>query len=286
MTCRYDADLEDYVHDGEFCRHDDYGDPTKHCTARKTCAQHVGWGELTCARCLNRTRMDIWRIVQDAALMLPEAVKVGLGEAAWMAAPGVDPRAWSERRFAAISHLEHWWHAGRIKERQHDYARETIDDDEHHPYNVLTRWHLMLAEDYGLQLPPKMTIADSADFLTRVLHRVAQDDEQDFPLLAREIRKCRTHLENVRRDSQQPEKGEPCPDCKAADAAKRLRDPSYKGRLERLVREYPHWCEDEDCERIHHVTDEADMWRCPRNPAHVWTMEAYSNYVEERKVGA
>lgn len=272
-ACRYDRDAETYLIDGEPCRVDDYGDRTHHCTARRTCSQHIGADELTCARCLGRTRQDIRQIVDRAALMLPEALVAGVdSEAAMMAGPGADPRAWSGHRLAAIGHLDHWLRKSRITERQYTHARTLIDDDEFQPYNVLTRWHMMLAEDYGHPLPDKMTLADSAAYLDRILHRVAHDGGQDFPLLAREIRKCRAHLEAVLSDSLAPERGAPCPTCKDA------------GKFVRLVREYGHYCDDETCEQqFHYLDDTGDVWRCPANREHWWNPRGYADLLEERK---
>lgn len=277
MTCKWDPDASQYLTDGEPCRTDDYGDPTRHCTARRTCSQHIGEGELTCARCLLRTKQDVRQIEMRAAMMLPEAMVAGLREAAWLAAPGADPRGWLEQRLAEISHLDHWLEVGRIKTRQYVHARGTIDDDEHHPYNVLTRWHMMLAEDYGLTLPAKMTTSDSADFLVRIVGRVAQDPEQDFRLFREEMRTCRSHLEAVLHDSLAPEKGAPCPTCvesKKVDPAK-----------VRLVRKYAHWCTDEDCtEQYHSVTDDFDVWVCPRHREHWWTAAGYGELIDERRM--
>lgn len=259
MTCRYDSDAATYVtDDGDECRRDEYGDPTRHCTARRTCSQHVGPRELTCARCVGRTRTDIAQIVERAALMLPEAMVVGVNsEAAMLAGPATDVEAWSWHKVAAKQ--GRIWHVSLVE-----------DDDEHHPATVLGVWARMLAEDYGIDLP-MLDVNASAAFLTRVLHRVAQDDEQDFPLMARELRKCRAHLESVLRDSLAPERGAPCPDCKD------------DGHVVRLTREYGHWCDSGTCERLHYVTDEADRWVCPRNPAHAWDMDAYERWITERR---
>lgn len=274
-NCRWDRDAEDYLIDGEPCRHDDYGDPTRHCTARRTCAQHIGPDELTCARCVGRTRADL-RVIRDlAALMLPAALGAGIdSEAANLAGPATDVRTWHERRTAMKTYLLTWEAVGRINAEQYAHARATMeDDDEEHPYTVLTRWQMMLSEDYAHPLPDKLTIDGAGDYLERNLNRLAQDDEQDFPLFAREIRKCRNHLERVLRTAMSKQRGAPCPECTSPDS----------GVGPRLVREYGHWCDDEDCEKLHYADDAADRWVCPRNRAHEWTVKAYTDYIEERQ---
>lgn len=292
--CRYDRDRGEYVtDDGETC------DVPKrdHCTARKTCPQHLGWGELTCARCLGRVRMDIQQIVQHAALMLPEALTSGVGsEAANMAGPAADYRVFSARRNIAkrwiMDHIHQpardWcddeectrrhFKTEKGKDRWHKRGIENAmadlldDDDERHPYSVLTRWAMMLAEDYDLQVPKSLTIASAGTFIAGLLTKVAQDEEQDFPLMARELKKCRTHLEAVISNSQAQERGAPCPTCRDAEV------------LVRLVREYAHWCDDEECtQRFHLVTDEADIWVCPRNREHWWTAAGYAEELEKRQ---
>jgi hypothetical protein len=260
VTCRWDREAEQYLNDGEPCRTDDYGDPTKHCTARRTCSQHIGERELTCARCIGRTRTDIRQIVERAALMLPEAMVAGVdSEAANLAGPAADVEAWSWRKISAKQGRA--WHVSLIE-----------DDDDWHPETVLTRWAQMLTEDYRIERPVAWNLGNAAGFLDRRLHRIAQDDGQDFPLLAREMRKCRTHLESVLRDSLAPERGAPCPTCKDA------------GDLVRLVREYPHWCTDEACEQqFHPVDEEFDVWVCPRNREHWWTAAGYGELMDARK---
>jgi hypothetical protein len=263
-ACRWNAEASAYLlPDGDPCKTDEYGDPTNHCTMRRTCSQHVGWGELTCARCIGRVRTDIRQIVQRAALMLPEAMARGTVEceAANLAGPAADPVVTSWRRINAS--------------RQPGL---TINDgiEEHaDPTDVLGSWQFALSEDYGHDLPDRVTLTTAVAYLERNLHIIAQDDEQDFPLLARELRKCRAHLEAVLRDSMAPERGAPCPTCHG------------RGTFVRLARWYPHWCDAEDCEQFHWDTDEQDRWVCPRDKAHSWDLESYSKWVEERKqVGA
>ena len=269
MNCRYDRQSEDYLVDGEKCRHDEYGDPTNHCTARRTCANHIGQSEHTCARCIGRTRQDLRRIVELAPLMLAQAIGTGVdGEAANLAGPGVDPRGWSERRMAMLHHLLAWEAGGRITERQYVHARGMMeDDDDQHPYVVLTRWHLMFSEDYGHTLPTRMSVMDSGAYLERTLPRVAQDPEQDFRLFRDEIRKCRSHLEAVIRNGSGVERGAPCPMCEA---------PAPK-----LTRSYGHWCEEDECERIHYADESGDRWTCPRDRGHWWSEEDYRRWVAD-----
>ena len=269
MSCRWDRDREDYVVDGEFCRHDEYGDPTLHCTARTNCAQHIGYGELTCARCIGRARNDVRRIVNLAALMLPVAIGAGVNsEAANLAGPAADPRGLRERREAMRRHLDTWEALERITERQHLHALAVMpDDDEHHPYNVLTRWQMMLSEDYGHPLPAMLTTVGAGAYLERNLGMVAQDEEQDFPLLAGDLRRCRSHLEVVLGDAEKAEKGQPCPSCRDEEKVVRLR------------REWGHWCDRDDCERIHFADDSGDRWTCPRNDKHWWSEEHYRKYI-------
>lgn len=258
--CRYDRDRGDYLVDGDPCRVDEYGDPTHHCTATRTCANHVGEGELTCARCIGRARANLRRIPVVSRLMMLVALEDGVdSEAANLAGPAADPEAWSWRKIAARQGRA--WHLSLVE-----------DDDEEHPYLVLGRWDLMLREDYGHPSDDPLTIPSAAAYIERQLGRVAQDDGQDFPLLAREIRKCRNHLERVLRTAMMKQRGAPCPDCTTEET----------GVGPRLVREYGHWCEDPDCEKLHYTDDSADRWVCPRNRDHWWMHEDYDRWIEER----
>lgn len=275
--CRYDRDRDAYLVDGEPCRVDEYGDPTKHCTARRTCNQHIGRAELTCNTCIARARANLRQIAELSALMLPAAIAAGVNsEAASLAGPAADDSVFTARREIG----KRWIMANLPPVRWEDAACGLLEpDDELHPYSLLTRWQAMLTEDYGHPVPERYTVADACAYLERNLHVVAQDPEQDFSLLAREVRRCRQHLESVLHNSHQPERGAPCPECVAAG--------NVNPKHVRLVREYGHWCEDADCERIHYDDDGGDVWRCPRNRvAHVWTHAAYENYLEDRKAGA
>lgn len=264
MKCRYDKAAEDYIRaDGEPCRTDDDGDPTKHCTARRTCSVHIGRGELTCPRCIGRTRADLAWIVNLAALMPTAALAGGVNsEAANLAGPAADPEAWSWRKIAAKQGRA--WHVSLVE-----------DDDDEHPYLVLGRWDLMLREDYDHPSDVPVTIANAADYLGRILHIVANDPEQDWALLSKEIRRCRNHLESVLQNGREVERGAPCPTCTSEET----------GVGPRLVRQYGHWCDSESCERLHYGDESDDRWVCPRDREHWWFHQDYERWIEERRGG-
>lgn len=259
MSCRWSSEAGDYLIDGQPCRRDDYGDVTHHCTARRTCSVHIGAGDLTCPRCVGRTRSDIRWVQNLAALMLPEALSQGVAsEAANIAGPAGDPLVLSWRRVS---------HARATSTLIGDGIEETA------PTEVLGIWQAMLSEDYGHELPDRITLSSAAAYLDRNLTRIAQDPKQDFPLMAREIHKCRTHLESVLHNSSRPESGAPCPECTSKET----------GLGPRLVRNYPHWCDDPDCtQQYHFATDEADVWVCPKVKDHWWTQQGYADMLEDR----
>lgn len=260
MTCRWSRDRGEYLTDGEPCRTDDYGDPTRHCTMRR-CANHIGPGEQTCARCIGRVRANLRRIVNLHTLMDWIALEAGVdSEAANLAGPAADPEAWSWRKIAAKQGRA--WHLSLIE-----------DDDDQHPYTVLGRWDLMIREDYGHRSDVPVSVTNAADYLARQLGRVAQDDSQDFPLFAAEIRACRRHMESVVRTAMVKQRGVPCPDCTS--------DETGVGR--RLVREFGHWCEDDTCERVHYHDETGDRWQCPDDEEHWYTPEGYAELLRERR---
>jgi hypothetical protein len=268
-TCRWDREAKDYLTDGQPCRVDEYGDPTRHCTGKR-CSNHVGWGEITCARCIGRVRNDVRQLSPLAALMWTVALAGGTvtTDAAMLAGPAADMDEYAENREAAIHHLDAWVRDGKISEKTHlKELAQIVNDDESHPANVLGVWCRMWAEDYGLTMPNTAHLTESIAFIEANLHRVAQDEDQDFPLFAEEVRNCRTRMESLLRNSHAAERGAPCPACDAP--------------APRLRRHYGHWCEAEDCEKVHYDDDAGDRWICPRNRDHWWYEEDYRRWVAD-----
>lgn len=270
-ACKWNPDKGDYWTDDDApCRNDDDGWPTNHCTARRTCSNHVGTNELTCARCLGRVRQAIRAIREHAPLLIEVAAAEGVNStAAVLAGPAADYRVFSARRL-----LDKGWIMRNLPESQWERAMSNLleDDDALHPYSVLTRWQMMLSEDYGHDLPETLSVEGAAAYLERHLHLIAQDPDQDFALFRSEVKKCRDFvLGNGLSLTCRKERGAPCPTC------------SDEGKFVRLVHEYAHYCDNDDCERMHYTDSGHDLWVCPRKPLeHRWEEAAYRNYLEER----
>lgn len=281
MSCYREPTNGAYFEQGE---HRECGDPNcrgcvpcahDHCAARKSCAQHLPDGHLTCARCLGRCRVNLKRIPERATLMYAAALESGVdSEAANLAGASTDPRAWSERRIAMRSYLDTMLRRGKITEQQWVNARQSMeDDDDLDPYLLLGRWDMELREDYGQPSDERVTINNAVEYLDEMLGTVAQDPDQDFPLLARQVRDCLNHLDGQLSILDRRQRGAPCPDC--------TNDETGVGK--RLVRHFGHWCEDADCERLHFADDSADEWVCPTDRNHRWDHETYEKWVEERR---
>lgn len=258
-------------------------EPT-HCTAKQNCSWHLPVGQLTCGRCLAAVRRNLKRIDILAALVPVVAIADGPNsETANLAGPSPDPRAWSAHRIAQNAQLAEWAAVGRITDEQWEHACEAMpEDDEFHPYAVTTRWQMMLSEDYKHPLPARLSITGAIDYLDRNLFLIAHDPEQDFPLLAREIRKCRQHLEAAMLLVARPEKGAPCPAChENIQASDEVAAEGKKPKAPRLRREYAHWCDDETCTKLHDDTDKDDLWRCPKDRDHTWSEKDYRLRVKD-----
>lgn len=253
------------------CETDEHGDRTRHCTARRTCSEHLDDAHpLTCPRCIGRTRADLWRIQNLAHRMQVEAIRgraAGVNsEAANLAGPAADYGQVVARKIGIRRAV---WADATDPER---VAAAIPDDDPHHPRAVLGRWDMMIREDgYGQPTRERITTGRAAAYLRSHLDALAQDPHQDWPLFASEIRTCRTHLEAVLHDSRTPERGAPCPTC--AELVRR------DDNAPRLVKRWAHWCTEDDCKREHDTTGAHDRWVCPANDRHRWTEAEYRQRV-------
>jgi hypothetical protein len=159
----------------------------RHCTCRK----HLADGDQACPECVGHVRNDLRSIEDMMAAMPTEAVHRGVNsEAAMLTGPGADPEAWS-------------WRKVTLARAGYDWA--LIPEDDKHPRAVLGDWERMIREDYDQPTTLEWTVSRSVDYLTGLLTRLSRDEEQDFPLFAREIRRLCRHLEEALHD-------EPCGD--------------------------------------------------------------------------
>lgn len=212
--------------------------PERHC---QVCGvSHVtvdGRGsDETCAGCLSETRDDLGAIVELSGHTLAEAVHKGVdSEAAMLAGRAIDTpegiEAWNHRAMSAAM--------GRIPE---------LDvTDERHPLWVLGTWEMLIREHLDQPSEARITVWRAADYLGGHLTRLAHDPEFAFDELARDLRRCRGHLEVVLHDGEQVEHGAPCLKCETV-------------RLHRIYRgrELPWSSKDEP----RHAME--DGWACPR----------------------
>ena len=264
MSCTYD-DATGWTTNGNPCGEE-------HCYGHR-CSAHVNPGELICPSCIATTREHIADIVRDAALMLPEAIHRGINsEAANLAGPAPHPGTARAR-----------WEQGRSQAQAAAFDGERFDaetynrlvdrlpdDDPQHPYAVLGRWELMLREDYGPATHEPITVASAAKYLNAVMHRLANDPMQDFPLFARDMRRCRAHLAAVLRANPQIERGAPCHLCDTGTFVKHYAEAlGHYGRRDRAG-----YLLDDEGHRI-----PADEWRC-RHCGATLSDESYRRIVE------
>lgn len=198
----------------------------------------------TCATCIGTVRDDLAHIEAMCGRLLGEATHRGINsEAANLAGPTIDTtadlEAWANRRMSGLM--------GRIP--------ALADDDSQHPLWVLGTWEMAVREHYDQPDERRITIDGARRYLAGHLSRLAHDVEFAFDELARDVRGCRGHLEDVLRDGEREERGAPCPPC---------------GRA-RLVKSYG-------------KTETDDRWTCPRC-GQWWTEDDYREKVTGIYVG-
>lgn len=193
------------------------------CTAPHCRVCNQAHADGTCPECMAETRDDL-RSIGALCDALPEEVEHrGInGEAMTLLGPAADPEA--------RGHLEASILAGRVPADYLDVA-----DGELHPLFVLGTYDMLWRDALEHDEPAgRLTIESAVDYLDRQLTYMAGYEHVPFEDFARDLRKCRTHIEAVLHDGEQVDKGAPCMTCRIP--------------LERT------WGAD----------DKADGWRCPR----------------------
>lgn len=220
--------------------------PRRHCGS---CGhRHVAEDQLTCPECVGAARDHLTAIRANAGQLLAEAVHRGIdSEAAHLEGPTAQPEAWRQRRRHGF------------KPHEDDVIGET------HPLWILGTWDLLVTEHYGHHRTGRVTITSAVAYLDRNLGDLAQDGDFAFEDLARDLRTCNGHLEDVLHDSAQADTGAPCMTCgvplertwgklQAADGWRcpRCRETStedqYRFAVMQLHREEAAWLTDRDME--------------------------------------
>jgi len=176
----------------------------------------------TCGECLAETREALHEIARMCGALPEEVEARGTeGEAMFLLGPVADPEA--------RGHLEASVAAGRVPA---DYLAEAIGET--HPVWILGTWDMCWRDALDHDTAELVTIAGAVDYLDRTMTYMAGFEYLPFEDFARDLRRCRAHLEAVLHDGEQRDRGAPCMTCGTP--------------LERT------WGHDE----------KADGWKCPR----------------------
>lgn len=177
----------------------------------------------TCAECMAETRDDLHSIATMCDSLPEEVEHRGInGEAMMLLGPAADPEA--------RGHLEASVRAGRLSDDYLDNA-----DGELHPLYVLGTWDMVWRDALEHDEPAaKLTIETATDYLDRQMTYMAGYEHAPFEDFARDLRRCRTHIEGVLHAGEQVDRGAPCMEC-----------------------EVP-------LERVWGISLDGDGWRCPK----------------------
>lgn len=147
-------------------------------------------------------RTDLREIVRMADTLPAEVVHKGIdSEAFALIGPVADPEAFEHRIMSAAM--------GRIDAGWLEYA-----DGETHPLWVLGRSELLIRDLLDIDEPEgRVTVAESAAWLDGRLSTIAALEDHDWREFARDLGRCRAHMEVVLHDGEQVDQGAPCLSC-------------------------------------------------------------------------
>jgi hypothetical protein len=202
MTCRFVARDSPRVLSG---RHLD--DCPGECTGCQPCEEAhcrvcgIAHHEHACPDCLDDTRQAIAEIIRMCADLPAEVEVKGVNsEAMNLLGPAAD---WEARQHAEASML-----AGRLPQGWLEEA-----DNELHPLIVLGGWESVYREAFEHEDNARQTVVLASIYLDEHLTMASTWPHVPFEDMARDIRRCRSHLEAVLHDGEQVDRGAPCPTC-------------------------------------------------------------------------
>lgn len=155
----------------------------------------------TCAECTSAARDDLLTIAELCNALPDEAEVKGVdSEAMMLLGPAADPEAWNFREASAL--------AGRIPA---DWLAESRDEP--HPMFVLGTWDMVWRDHLEHETAETATLPRLVDYLHTQLTYMAGQALVPFGDFARDLRRCRGHLEDVLLEGERDEKGAPCVQC-------------------------------------------------------------------------
>jgi hypothetical protein len=204
VNCRYVARDSPRIIPG---RHTD-DCPREDCNGCQPCEERhcrvcgVAHHEHACPDCMDETREAITEILRMCDALPGEAKAKGVNsEAMNLLGPAAD---WEQTNHVEASVL-----AGRLPADWIDHA-----DHELHPLIVLGGWESVWREEFEAEGTKRQTVADAGAYLDRNLSRASSWPHVPFEDMARDLRRCRSHMEAVLHDGEQVDRGAPCPTCR------------------------------------------------------------------------
>lgn len=218
MTCRFVASDQPRVINR---RHDD-DCPGEECKGCLPCTEphcvvcgkehHEG----ACPACAGEAREDLEAIRTLSHSLPSEARNRGIdSEAMALMLPAADPEAWGHITTSVL--------VGRLPEGylrcdrcKNPWPCQKHADGELHPLFVLGTWEMVWRDalDHEVDGDRVATIEDAARYLGQQLTYMADYEHAPFEDFARDLRRCRKHLESVLHDGEQVDRGAPCLKCK------------------------------------------------------------------------
>lgn len=202
--------------------------------------------EQTCAGCLAEVRDDLAAIGTMCRALPAEVEHRGVdSEAMALLGPAADPEAWG--------HITTSLHVGRLPvgylacdRCENPWPCEKHADSELHPLFVLGTWDMVWRDALDHETDAEVTVPTAVAYLGEQMTYMAGFADAPFEDFARDLRRCRAHMESVLHDGEQVETGAPCMGCET------VLHKVYAGR------EMP-WSNGE-----HPTHASQDGWACPR----------------------
>lgn len=171
-----------------------------------------------CPACTSEVRDDLTEILKLCRGLHSEAVHQGVdSEAMALLLPSANPEAWG--------HITTSLKVGRLPagylqcdrcDNSWPCSNPKHATGELHPLFVLTTWEDVWRDALDHETEAAASIEGAATYLAMQLTYMAGYEHAPFEDFARDLRRCRNHLESVLHDGEQRDTGAPCLRCKTA----------------------------------------------------------------------